>query len=415
MENLTETSLNLSINQVKINELSNHLLDFARKLNIFATVLVVLMGLIGHSLIIFVFVQKRFRTNSGNVFLLYLAVNDSIFLITHFFEDTIKSYGEIYINEANSYQFYNRIIQLINLSDRFEIFCNMVNYLRYVLRFISSYVLVAFTIQRLSIIYSPLSNRFKSKTSAWVTCLVITIISLISNIWVPFIFKLQNVNKTKHCDVEKEWNNVYFQITTAYIFITMVVPIIIIFTSNSIIICRLVKADTKRLVSLKMNTNLRRNSEHSKQKSFVSSNNLSVSNNLQLKSSVKSSRSLSVQLKPHYSSITQIANRCSSGNNNRNNSKNSTKIVLLISFVFIVLNVPYLLSWFLFYYQIEFNQNDLLISNEYLFTAVQISEIIHMINYAVLFYVYCASGRKFRNQLKYSSKYYSVFPFFTPT
>ena len=61
-------------------------LEFTRKMSIYTTVLLTFFGLIGNFIIIFVFGQSRFRTNSSNVYLLCLAVNDSCFFIVHFFE-----------------------------------------------------------------------------------------------------------------------------------------------------------------------------------------------------------------------------------------------------------------------------------------------------------------------------------------
>ncbi len=77
------------------------LLEKSRKANIFGTVVVSLVGLIGHFLIILVFGQKRFRTNSCNVYLLCLALNDSMFLIVHvikfsFFFFQLKNKVNIY-------------------------------------------------------------------------------------------------------------------------------------------------------------------------------------------------------------------------------------------------------------------------------------------------------------------------------
>jgi hypothetical protein len=77
------------------------LLETSRKANIFGTVVVSLVGLIGHFLIILVFGQKRFRTNSCNVYLLCLALNDSMFLIVHvikfsFFFFQLKNKVNIY-------------------------------------------------------------------------------------------------------------------------------------------------------------------------------------------------------------------------------------------------------------------------------------------------------------------------------
>ena len=59
------------------------MLGNARKANILGSVIVSFVGFIGHFLIILVFSQKKFRTNSCNVYLLCLALNDSMFLIIH--------------------------------------------------------------------------------------------------------------------------------------------------------------------------------------------------------------------------------------------------------------------------------------------------------------------------------------------
>ena len=82
---------------------SYHVLEESRKINIFSTLILILFGLIGNSLIIFVFSQKRFRTNSSNVYLFCLAINDSLFLLIHFIEDTVKNYQRIFIYDEYTY------------------------------------------------------------------------------------------------------------------------------------------------------------------------------------------------------------------------------------------------------------------------------------------------------------------------
>jgi len=141
------------------------------------------------------------------------------------------------------------------------------------------------------------------------------------------------------------------------------------------------------------------NSSPNQKNSIASSNNLSVvsnNNNCNKRSSLNSA--ISVQLKPHYSSVAQVANRASP-----TGSKNSNRILMLISLVFAILNLPYLVAWFIFYFVVELNFKWL--TYDTITSTVQISEIIHLLNYALLFYVYCASGTRFRNQLKYSRKY----------
>ena len=65
---------------------SYEILNGTKKVNVILTIIVILFGLLGNSLIVYVFSKKRFRVNSSNVFILCLAVNDSCFFIVHFFE-----------------------------------------------------------------------------------------------------------------------------------------------------------------------------------------------------------------------------------------------------------------------------------------------------------------------------------------
>ena len=62
---------------------SNEILEKVVKINIFTSTCFLLIGLIGHSLTIFLYSQKRFLLNSSNVYLLCLAIIDSLFLMVH--------------------------------------------------------------------------------------------------------------------------------------------------------------------------------------------------------------------------------------------------------------------------------------------------------------------------------------------
>ena len=56
------------------------------RVNPISTSIVILGGLIGNSIVIFVFGQKTYRTNPSHVYFLCSAIVDSLFLIVHFFE-----------------------------------------------------------------------------------------------------------------------------------------------------------------------------------------------------------------------------------------------------------------------------------------------------------------------------------------
>ena len=135
------------------------LLEISRKVNLFLTLFLIVFGLIGHTLTILVYAQKRFRRNSSNVYLLCLAIVDSLYLIVHFFKNTKPAYLDIYSSVVDSN--IGQLIQLINLIDRFDFACRLINYLRNVLRTISAYCIVALAIQRLFLVYSPFGNKFK--------------------------------------------------------------------------------------------------------------------------------------------------------------------------------------------------------------------------------------------------------------
>ena len=62
---------------------SEYALELSREVNIYFTAVIVFFGLIGHLLTILVYSRREFRTNSSHAYLLCLAINDCLFLITH--------------------------------------------------------------------------------------------------------------------------------------------------------------------------------------------------------------------------------------------------------------------------------------------------------------------------------------------
>lgn len=410
--------------------------ESAKKLNIYATLIAILIGLFGHFLIIIVLGQKRFRTNSSNIYLLCLAINDSLFLIVHLFEDTIRTYIDVYIDETNAHKLLNRFIFSLDITDKYDITCRLMNYFRFVLRFTSSYILVVYSLQRLYIVYSPFSDKFKSKNSAWFTCFVILIISAVINMWALVLFELQRDEDVVYCDVSKPSTRDYFHIPAIFISVDMLLPIAIILTCNLIIIYKLKMASFKRkklniikqtlhdinkkqtqesklnprpkfVLSREMSTLSKLNSF-----SYISSlsKNASLAHNLfpfaDLNSQISahnSEISSNYKLKPYYTSVNQTANRPQTSNGN--DSRKTTINLLLISFIFVILNFPFLVTWFLLYYQVAFVGSNLE-AKDSLLAASQICEIFHILNYSILFYVYCALGSKFRNQLKNFGEYY---------
>lgn len=325
---------------------SNQILLISRNINIYATLIVILIGFIGHLLTICVFGQRRFRIKTASVYLFCLAINDSLFLFIHLFEDTLRTFKDIYFDDNENSSI--KIITVLNIIDNYRIACKLVNYLRYSLRFISAYIIVAFSIQRLCIIYS--SHKFKTKKSAWLTVLITILCSLISSLWVPFLFelkKLTNYNSTTtasstYCDVNKEMKTIYFTISVVYVVLIILIPNIIIFISNALIIYKTSKID------------------------YNNNNN--------------------------------------SSNNSNNNNNKITKTLITISFSYAFLSTPYLIAWSLFFYQEAFRKEKNATQSNLRFAFLQICEIFFILNYSINFYIYCASDSSFLNHLKDTNK-----------
>ena len=299
---------------------------------------------------------------------------------------------------------------------------------------------MAYTIQRLSIVRSPIINRFKSKNSAWRTIFLIVVIGMILNVWVLFLYEIQTVNNHQICTVKNIWSKSYKQINFAFLVLIMLIPILIIITCNFIIINKTMNAESKRKSlqiksRIKNSTSLNRSSFISN--SIVSSDHFSIDekqkindykaafqrtisddyDNNKLKGSwtrpdklkttflinpKRNSINLnSFKLKPYYIGVNQATNR---GSGKSINAKKITKTLVLISFSYALFNLSYFICLCLYYYDHFYNDFDRVWEN-YLLGAVEITEIFYILNYSMIFYIYCASGSLFRNQLKYSSSF----------
>ena len=200
---------------------SSKLLLNSRKINLIGSVLVILIGLVGNLTTVCFFSQKKFRINSSHVYLFVLAINDSLFMVVHFFEDTIRTFSDIYLSSP-----FDHITKLLNVTDHFEISCRLVNFFRYSLRFISSYIVVAYAVQHLFIVYKPLTTSFQSKKSAWKTIKTLVCIAFIINMWVPYFFQINtNYYDQSYCDIKPKLKTQYFKVTIIFIALVILIPI----------------------------------------------------------------------------------------------------------------------------------------------------------------------------------------------
>ena len=123
--------------------------------------------------------------------------------------------------------------------------CKLVNYLRYSLQLISSYIYIAFTILRLHVVSNPLRSRSFTKKSAWKNVCLIGIVSFLLTSLAPFAFHIIRIENQPeeffYCDVNYEYKFYYFAAISFYICLTIFIPSVIIFVCNMQIICKILE------------------------------------------------------------------------------------------------------------------------------------------------------------------------------
>jgi hypothetical protein len=378
--------------------------DRTRVVNIFATVVVILIGIVGNVLAIIVFAQKRFRLKSPGVFLLCLAISDGLFLLVHFFEDTLRTYIDVYVDreqkvnkhDPNCSLFVNlrnqtnddSLLKTMNITDNYDLACRLVNYLRYVLRFVSAYIITIFTIQRAVVIFFPLcQSKFSSTSYAWRVVIGLCVFAAALCSFVPFVFSLNsNESKSKfYCDINKSTpfvSRFYFVATIIYIALIMFIPIITIIVCNTLItfqLCRLRK-EREILCNMPITKPDRRPSDATQSLLLTATSN------------VTTDRRNSADILKWTRKNSKI----------KDDSHKVTRMLVVMSLSFAILNLPYFFAWCIFYYKIAINASITYTSLNNLFGALNIAEIFYVINYGIHFFLYCASGKQFREQLKAS-------------
>jgi len=174
---------------------SIYFLDIANKINLFATIPIICIGLIGNTLSLIIYSQSKYRLNSSNVFILILSVIDTLFLIVHFFEDTI-----------NSLEKYEISIHFLNIIDTNREICILTNYFRYSLRSISSYIILAFTI--INIYYYISINYFTFTKLMPMICIIVLNFLIIYKSKNDDLKRKQyvNVNNNLNCTLKRSIN-----------------------------------------------------------------------------------------------------------------------------------------------------------------------------------------------------------------
>jgi hypothetical protein len=133
----------------------------------------------------------------------------------------------------------------INILDRSSpIICIFVEYARNTIRTLSSWIVVAFTIERFLVVFYPLKRPIICRRKiARIVVFILFLISLLININVPFHYGISiesdNLENDTICDILPKYRSIYMSFAISTMITVYLLPMCIISVVNTLICSKL--------------------------------------------------------------------------------------------------------------------------------------------------------------------------------
>ncbi|CAF0733785.1 unnamed protein product [Adineta ricciae] len=347
--NMTEETIDIRRYLVKRSSSESSdskILDFCQLFRLYSSIILVIVGMIGSMLSIKVFSSTKIRRNSSNEYLITMSFVVALLLFNYFCDEVLRSIVRVHDVKLP-----------INLVDLSGPLCKCSTYLRHTLRFAAHWIVVAFTLERLIVVYFPLQTSVLcNPRSARRICLFILIISFL----LPFYsFLMSNVNSDEknelsECDIMNEYKAIYFYLTIIYGNLTLTFPILIVSIVNILTVRQLLRAGRLRKKQ-------QQQQQLSQTKKVDSANNEYV--NMIMKNQLENDK--------------------------------VTWMLVVISITFGILNFPYFILWLVTCIMRVRGDTPPI----YVEAGRMIAEVFYLLNYSLYFFLYVISRRTFRKVL----------------
>ncbi len=229
-------------------------------------------------------------------------------------------------------------------------------YFRHTLRFAAHWIVVAFTLERLIVVYFPLQTSVLcNPRSARRICLFILIISFLLPFY-SFLMSDINVDEKQglsECDIMEKFQKIYFYLTIIYGNLTLTFPILIVCIVNILTVRQLLRAGRLR--------------KKQQQQQLSQTKKVDSANNEYVNMIVK---------------------------NQLENDK-VTWMLVVISITFCVLNFPYFILWLIACIISVRGKTP----SVYIESGRMVAEVCYLLNYSLYFFLYVISRRSFRKVL----------------
>lgn len=343
----------------------NHLLilyDFSKWFNVIIITVITLFGIYGNLVSIKIFTCYLYKNVKPlKYYLILLSMSDLSVLLTHYVDFTFRSW----VNLLGIYS------TKFNFVDKYNFFCKLVPYLRNVFKTLSVYCLVFMTLHRLVIIYFPMiKSRLSSAKFNKQLLASLVVASFVANFGILFINStvLHQENDEYFCSIQPVYIKLNLYCEIIFVLFTIIIPSIFFLIFSLVLF--------KKISALYFFSRLYKNTF------FCVSKNIDKV--------IKSN-----QKKVGFSIRT-------------------TYVMILLSKWFVLLHVPYFVTWFVFYIHLNYksgvnnnslNESETFLSNPpnrilYLKSFLNFTEILFSFNYSINFLLYLINGPLFRKIYK---------------
>ena len=365
-------------------EKSDETVSFVRimdYLNIYVIPVIIIIGVLGNTLSFFVFVFTHLNRQSSSVYLAFLAAADNLFLISLLF--VWFGWVEIHIFQRNGW-------------------CQSVIYCTYVCSFLSEWTVLSFTIERYIVAFHPLRrHNLCTRKRAIVAMTSLTFFSLIFYSYSIFIMGEQYIGEVPVCVMDRMYQTLQKAMTSIDTVIALVLPTGAIVALNMAIGIRVYKY-TKTL-SDKQKTELSLDSFYNSSScaggnqefhSFprpvlIGHDHMTRESSMAVRQKLNNIRTTSENSRPVKVKKWRLSTR------RRQSQMRVTKALLIVSTVFILLNLPS--------HAFRVQAFVLMLSNGAVsVSAYKLQELLqfaYYLSFSGNFFLYMAFSRNFRRAL----------------
>jgi hypothetical protein len=353
--------------------------SYLRILHTYYIPAIIAVGFLGNFFSCVVFLSTHLKMRSSSYYLAALAVADFGFLFV------------VLVVHCS----FNNVFEIFNTDG----WCQFFVYISSVCASLSVWLIVAFTVERFIAVQYPLQRPHICTVSRAKTVVIsLTVVAMVSQVYLFWIAGLINVSAERE---ECEMRPVYLEFMKVVNFVdtmaTLIVPFVLIVTMNTMI-ARNLFLFSKRLQASSIDENLYTDTtelQHSNTQSGISnrrqgSQQSHISQKSNLSRSSKKANNNQLERCPCIHVKMSARNVAST-----RSQQNITKMLLLISSVFIALNFPsYVIRLSVYAYTLQQKNPP-----ETLYCIQQFAMLLYYTNFSINFLLYAMCGVTFRRCL----------------